>query len=411
MPTITFAIVDPLTGIQDDPKLQGRLESMTREHGKSARTFKSGLIWVVPDSASTMKEEARKLLAWEEIRDEGLKLDEAQDRQLRANVERAKKDLKESVWRSYKLLFLLDKENRLRMIDLGLVTSSESTTKPIAVVASLRKEGEIEKEIAARFLVRNWPPAFTEWSTKSVRDAFFASPQFPRLLNPDSIRETIARGVSEGLIGYGSKNAKGEWSTLQFKERLDASAVEISDEVYILKAEDAEKNIEPPKLSRLLMLPTTVELRPDMKQTFRAEGLDQFSREIAVGKVTWTATGGSVDGQGVYTAGADQGNFIVTAEAGEASVTGSITVTDEAEPPKPPPPPEKATKLAWTGEVPPQKWTNFYMKVLTKLVSGGELRLNVTVDALRESGVSKQQVEEIKAALRGLGLDDDVRSN
>ena len=151
VPTITFAVVDPMTGVQDDPKLQQRLEAMTREHGKSARTFKSGLIWVVPDSSATMKEEARKLLAWEEIRDEGLKLDEAQDRQLKANIERARRDLKESVWRSYKLVFLLDKENRLRTVDLGLVTSSAAQTLPTYVVASLRKEGEIEKEVAARF--------------------------------------------------------------------------------------------------------------------------------------------------------------------------------------------------------------------------------------------------------------------
>ncbi len=37
-----------------------------------------------------------------------------------------------------------------------------------------------------------WPPAVPEWSTKGVRDAFFASPQFPRLLFPDEIKETIA---------------------------------------------------------------------------------------------------------------------------------------------------------------------------------------------------------------------------
>jgi hypothetical protein len=29
-----------------------------------------------------------------------------------------------------------------------------------------------------------------------------------------------------------------------------------------------------------------------------------------------------------------------------------------------------ATKLVWSGEVAPQKWSQLYMKVLTKLVSG-----------------------------------------
>ncbi len=48
------------------------------------------------------------------------------------------------------------------------------------------------------------------------------------------------------------------------------------------------------------------------------------------------------------------------------------------------------------------------MKVLTKLVSTGDLKLNVSVEAVPKEGVTDQQVEETKAALRGLGLEDDV---
>ena len=50
--------------------------------------------------------------------------------------------------------------------------------------------------IVAAFLVRNWSGVFKEWSTKAVRDAFFASPQFPRLLNPTRSR-TPSRAVSK----------------------------------------------------------------------------------------------------------------------------------------------------------------------------------------------------------------------
>jgi len=59
-------------------------------------------------------------------------------------------------------------------------------------------------------------------------------------------------------------------------------------------------------------------------------------------------------------------------------------------------------KLVWTGEVVPQKWTNFYMKMLTHLVSAGDLKLSVDVQATPKDGVTDQQVEEVKAALRGL---------
>ena len=48
--------------------------------------------------------------------------------------------------------------------------------------------------------------------------------------------------------------------------------------------------------------------------------------------------------------------------------------------------------------------------MLTHLVSAGDLKLSVDVQATPKDGVTDQQVEEVKAALRGLGLNDDVRS-
>ena len=62
------------------------------------------------------------------------------------------------------------------------------------------------------------------------------------------------------------------------------------------------------------------------------------------------------------------------------------------------------------GEVPHQKWINFYMKVLTKLVSRGDVKLRVDIEAMPKDGVTDQQVEDTKAALKELGLDDDVRT-
>lgn len=82
-----------------------------------------------------------------------------------------------------------------------------------------------------------------------------------------------------------------------------------------------------------------------------------------------------------------------------------------ATPAPPPPPPPSAGKLVWTGDVPPQKWMNFYTKVLSKFAAGKGLKLTVTVEAAPEGGVTKQQAEETKTALRELGLNDDVQSS
>jgi len=62
------------------------------------------------------------------------------------------------------------------------VHSSAAPDLATLVVTRLSQDGDIEKGVSPQFLVRNWP-AMKEWSTKSVRNAFFATPKFPRLLS------------------------------------------------------------------------------------------------------------------------------------------------------------------------------------------------------------------------------------
>lgn len=408
-PVITLVVLGPDQSMQESKEILKDIETMVKEHGKSARAYKSALIWSVPESGAMMREDARKVIAWEDIRDEGLTLDEAQTKQLATNVKKAQRDLIESVWRSYKNVVYLEKNNQLAVMDLGLVTSSAAETLTKHLLSVLRQKDIITKEVPSRFLVRNWPPAFKEWSTKSVRDVFFASPQFPRLLYPDTIKETIARGVSEGLIAYAAKSPKGGYDPFSYKTSLSSFDVEISDDMFILTAAEAEKHIQPPKLSRIVIFPVRAQIQPGMKQTFVAEGLDQFGQGMKISDPQWDATGGSIGRDGVFSAGSGEGNFIVSVEA--EGITGSAEVIITKEKTKESQPELKGpNSLRWSDEVAPQKWTNLYMKVLTKLVPVADLKIHVSVDATLKEAATDQQVEEIKAALRGLGLNDDVEA-
>ena len=49
------------------------------------------------------------------------------------------------------------------------------------------------------------------------------------------------------------------------------------------------------------------------------------------------------------------------------------------------------------------------MKVLTKLVSLGGLKLTVTIESSPDQGITDQQLEETRTALRGLGLNEQVQ--
>jgi len=64
--------------------------------------------------------------------------------------------------------------------------------------------------------------------------------------------------------------------------------------------------------------------------------------------------------------------------------------------------------MTWTGEVPPQKWMKFYTAVLSKFAAAKGLKLKVTVEVAPEGGISKRKVEETRASLRELGMNDDL---
>jgi hypothetical protein len=67
--------------------------------------------------------------------------------------------------------------------------------------------------------------------------------------------------------------------------------------------------------------------------------------------------------------------------------------------------------MRWTGEVPPQKWMNFYTKVWAKFATSASLKLTVSFEATPDGGLPPARVEETKATLRELGLDDDLESS
>ena len=167
-PVITFVICDMAHTMEDAKATMAPIEQMTREYGTSARTFKSGLVWVVAESPRALRDEARRLLAWEAIDAESgdLNLDETQRRQLNDSLKKAQRDLREAAWRSYNRVFLLGKDNTIQEVPLGYVTSSSADTPINNIINQLVTNGEFDnKGISVRLLTKNWPSAFVEWPT------------------------------------------------------------------------------------------------------------------------------------------------------------------------------------------------------------------------------------------------------
>jgi len=360
-PVLTLAVLAP-ENTAPEPATKNLITSMTTESGSSSRTFKSALIWAAPEDSTSLLEEARKLLAWKDIEGDAgeLKLDETQQRQLAENAKRAERDLRESVWRAYKNIFLLADDNSLRKIDLGLVHSSAANSLVELILSRLKQEDIVVDGVSPNFLTRYWPPALPEWSTKSVRDAFYASPKFPRLLKPDAVKDTISRGLDGGTIAYVGKASDGAYEPFVYKRSLSANDVEIADDVYLIVRERADEYVA----KKAAPTPPTGGAQP--------------------------TPGPTAPGGGPAPTGAPTGPTPAPGGASE------------------PPPGLEISGFQWTGEISPQKWMNFYTKVLSRFATAGGLKLTVTVDVDPPGGTTMSKVEETKVALRELGLSEDV---
>jgi hypothetical protein len=72
------------------------------------------------------------------------------------------------------------------------------------------------------------------------------------------------------------------------------------------------------------------------------------------------------------------------------------------------PPATNVPRLVWSGDVPHQKWMNFYTKVLSKFAATPGMKLTLRVEVAPAEGISIQKVDETRVALRELGLKDSL---
>ena len=250
--------------------------------------------------------------------------------------------------------------------------------------------------------------------------------------------EAIVRGVREGLLAYVGKSKNGYEPFIFNQSNFSVQDVEISDDVFVIKgevAEDYEARIkDPPRLTQLIISPEEVLLKPGQKQTFLVTGKDQYNESINVEEINWSATGGEINFNGVLKVGKDEGNFIVTAQVEDISIKAKFTVelklphlqeksenynitdssltksdrTNEIT--------EGETSnipniISWRGEITPQKWMQFYTKVLSRFAAKKDFNLTVEINFSVTGSITSQNINETKVSLQELGLDDGIETS
>jgi hypothetical protein len=171
------------------------------------------------------------------------------------------------------------------------------------------------------------------------------------------LKDTIAHGVASGVLAYVGKTASGVYEPFSYGETLNPSDIEFSDDMFLITRETAE----------------------DYKH--RQERPTPAPSEVT------------------------DATYISQDES--ASVVAETLSSRPAEMPLH----SGVGRLTWTGEVPPQKWMNFYTRVLARFATAQGLKLTVRIEVAPDGGVTAQKIEETRVALRELGLRDEIETS
>ena len=337
------------------PALMETLTAWTRDCGQSPRLYPGGIFWVVPESGFRLREAVADLLAWNTINRDlqaGL-LGELEPQDLTmvpTELRKAKDVVEEKIWSLYNRLLLWNgKEGVLKTMPLGQMHPSEARNITGAILARLRQDGWLNREVASSYIERNWPPALKEkgaWSLGGLREAFFQGYLTRLEKAEEALRQMILRAVMRGDFGLGIGNNMEILDKVRLKENFEPAEIAFNYETFLL-------------------LP------------WRAEA-EKKKREDEV-----------------------------IVDVGTSPTEPVPPVGPEI--PRPPERPEpQMQELEWQGAMPKEKWNLFGLKVLTRFGTPESLEIEVKVRSKTQDSTVKQQLNN---ALRDLGLDGDFKEN
>ena len=125
-----------------------------------------------------------------------------------------------------------------------------------------------------------------------------------------------------GTVAFGDPNAVDTTATFSLPGVYVLQLT--GDDTELISSDDVTITVDSaPVLTAIMVMPDPVTVLPGETQQFTATGLDQAGNPFPINPV-WTATGGSIDVNGLYVAGPTTGQFTVTVIDG--LISGDATV-------------------------------------------------------------------------------------
>jgi len=361
-PRLTLVLMDPEVEWSGSGPVREQTVEWTKRRGTSPRLYPGSLVWCFRRPGRDLRDKVENWLAWQRVSREvaegvlGGDLGQAEKTEIQAKLAAAESDAKDEVWATYRFVVLSDNNEAdgLRVIDLGAGHSSASETLCGRVVTALKSEGLLNESIGAGYIDRNWPPALKDsgaWPLTSLRQSFLNG-ALTRLPDVDTIlRRQIVSFVERGDFGLASGlDTGGTYQRVWFGEAVPSEEVSFDADVFLLNKARAQA----------------------------------VKGGVAI-------TGGGQGGSQPVT----QPEPVSTVEGGPDEPAEVVTT------------PQVGT-LRLAGTVPSELWNRLGTKVLPKLRSCDDLRIEVGFSVSAPAEALPALEAELKQALEDLGIGDRV---
>ena len=254
-----YLILGPECAVEPSKPLPGAVEAYFNQKASpdDPRTLRNNLVALAPDISrlAGLREQVRRWLGWSRLeKPEHLKLlTEHQRKLLPGKKQEATHNLPEAVVGAYNILVAVDENGNVASQPLRTSTVAGGTPFE-RIKATLAEEERLVTTTLDPDLILPgsyfdlWGEGHTSRRVATLMEAFGQFPRLPRLLRPDSLYETLKRGVREGVIVLRLPRADGS-SRTWWRISPDEDTLH-RPELEVLPATNAELHHLEPELLR-----------------------------------------------------------------------------------------------------------------------------------------------------------------
>ncbi len=355
---VVLGVDFPYSRETDCPALE-ESRRILEARGTSPRIYRNTLVFLAADKnrVQDLDESVRKYLAWRSIiaQQNQLNLSPFQVHQAEQQLAASDATVNARVPETYQWLLVPVQPSPQSAIEWQSIRISGQ--EPVAYRASkkLRNEELLILMYAATRLrmdldrIPLWRG--TSVSIKQLAEDYARYLYLPRLVSPSILAASVRDGVSLLTWERDSFAWADSWdeNAQRFQGLRAGQRIALSDEDspgLLVKPEFALQQMErEAKPVRILLSPERVELHRASMIQFNLTAFDMDGRTISVSRATWSATGGVIDGSGVYHAGEETGIYSIDVELEGLHARAIVSISDSApetqplSPPSAPPPP------------------------------------------------------------------------